>query len=111
MFQCYGHKRHPLPDADQHMLVPEYLKKHVDLRSFNRDGLKAVKKCVGYVIAYIDGGYFLNLSTVHISSTEPNSDLFHHNRFRKIATTALNEVTTPFCELLRVLGPKDIQRP
>jgi len=38
------------------------LKKHLDLTKYTADGVNALRKSVGAVLGYIDGGYFLNLS-------------------------------------------------
>ncbi|CAM4673911.1 unnamed protein product [Leuciscus chuanchicus] len=46
------------------------IKKHLDLQHYSADGVSALRKSVGIVLAFVDGGYFLILTCV---PDNPNS--------------------------------------
>lgn len=64
-----------------------------------------------YVIAYVDGGYHLNLTAIPSDSKKPQLNLANVRQYQDMATDSFNEVVTSFRELLHVLEPQDIQRP
>lgn len=87
------------------------LKKHLDLRRYSTDGVNALQKCMGMVLALVDGGYFLNMTCV------PNNPDHAHPMFKKDfavkghAVGMLNAVLQNFTERLKMLSPKDLERP
>ncbi len=102
-----------LPMFQKHMLLPHYhyIKKYLNLTAFSSLGLEVLKNAVGYVIAYVNGAYHLNLTVVPINSKSPNPKLTNSWNYRDFTVSALNELVTSFREFLFVLEPNDMQRP
>lgn len=87
------------------------LRKHVDRQAYSTRGLEVLKHCCGTVIAYVDGGYFLNLTAVPKDPKRPASSLSSKDSYTTAALETLNEVVEHFRYLLSVLQPADMRRP
>ncbi|XDV29071.1 hypothetical protein PO909_032246 [Leuciscus waleckii] len=87
------------------------IKKHLDLQHYSADGVSALRKSVGIVLAFVDGGYFLNLTCV---PANPNSahPLFKSEMVVKAhAIGLINALFSNFSLRLRSLSPQDLERP
>ena len=102
-----------LPKFNSQILSPHYvyLKKHMDLSKYTSNGLTALKNCVGYQIANVDGGYHLLMTAVPSSTTDPDTRLLKKQLYSTHAVELLNSVTDDFKRLLRGLSARDKSRP
>jgi len=87
------------------------LKKHLNLQRYSVDGIGALRKSVGTVLAFVDGGYFLNLTCV---PANPNSvhPMFRSEIVAKAhAIGLINALFENFSLRMRSLPPEDLERP
>lgn len=87
------------------------LKKHLYLKKYSADGISALRKSVGVVLGYIDGGYFLNLTCV---PANPNSAHPMYKSQMVVKAHAIGLINAVFNNLslrLRSVSPEDLERP
>ncbi|CAM4549396.1 unnamed protein product [Leuciscus chuanchicus] len=86
------------------------LRKHVDLTAYTAEGVMSFRRSMGSVLAYVDGGYFLNISCVPV---DPNNTapMFRSDIMAKAhAIGMINAVYSNFTARLKGLPPRDLAR-
>ncbi|MGL5643877.1 MAG: hypothetical protein ACRCW3_03860 [Metamycoplasmataceae bacterium] len=87
------------------------LKKHVPLADYNDTGISALTKTFGHTLAFVDGGYMLNLSCMSALTTHPNPVFSTEVAARANATQVINNVLDLFATKLKELPAEHLQRP
>lgn len=87
------------------------IKKHLDLQHYSADGVRALRKSVGIVLASVDGGYFLNLTCVPANPNSAHPMLQSEMIVKAHAIGLINALFQNFSERLRRLTAEDLQRP
>lgn len=82
----------------------------MDRDKYSTRGLEALQNCCGFVMAHIDGGYYLNLTAMPANTDRIDNKLLNSHGYAKIATEALNEVGENFREQLQALTDDDLKR-
>ncbi|MGL5292873.1 MAG: hypothetical protein ACRC9V_03665, partial [Aeromonas sp.] len=87
------------------------LKKHLPLSEWSERGVKALRNTFGMVLAYVDGGYFLNVSCLPADTQHPET-LFGTCLVAKVyAVGLINSVLRLFRAKLVTLSQEDMSRP
>lgn len=87
------------------------LRKHLDLTVYTAEGVKSFLRAMGSVLAFVDGGYFLNISCVPV---DPNNCLpmFRRDLMAEAhAIGMINAVFKNFTAQLKGLPPRNLARP
>lgn len=87
------------------------LKKHLDLRRYSPEGVKALNKSMGIVLALVDGGYFLNMTCVPNNPDRAHPMFKNELTVKAHAVAMINAVFQSFAQRLKMLSPKDLERP
>lgn len=87
------------------------LKKHVNLRWYPPDGVNALYKSMGIVLALVDGGYFLNMTCVPNNLDRAHPLFKNELTVKAHAIAVINTVFQSFAQRLKMLSPKDLERP
>ncbi|RXN12504.1 hypothetical protein ROHU_001361 [Labeo rohita] len=87
------------------------LKKHLDLSLYTAESVNALKKSVGIVLAYVDGGYFLNASCLPVNPNRAHPMFRIEMMAKAHAIGLLNALFHHFCNRLRNVPPADLERP
>lgn len=88
----------------------KFFKKHFKLDGLSTSALTALTLCQGTAIAFLDGGYFLNLTVFPKDIQRPSVLLKLRHVYRGVALEALEEVADRFQKLLSMSSNEDIQR-
>lgn len=76
------------------------LKKHVDLTRYSAAGVQALNRSMGTVLAFVDGGYFLNISCVPANPNHPHPMFKSELMVKSHAVGMINAVFRNLCDLL-----------
>ncbi len=87
------------------------LKKHLNLRQYSADGVSALHKSMGTVLALVDGGYFLNLTCVPANPDRAHPMLKDELIVKAHTMGLLNAVYKSFGNSLKTLSVEDMERP
>ncbi|CAM4652341.1 unnamed protein product [Leuciscus chuanchicus] len=86
------------------------LKKHLPLNEFGLAGISALKKTFGHTLAFVDGGYLLNICSVTAEKKHRHPVFGTEVAARANAAQVINSVFDVFTSKLKMLPPKDMQR-
>lgn len=96
------------PQLQQHWPV---LRKHLPLAEYDATGISSLKKTFGHTLAFMDGGYALNLSCMTALTTNPHPVFRSEMAARANASQMINNVLHLFATKLKSLPAQDLQRP